>query len=210
MRVKRFIMNCLDSNSYLVYGNENCYLVDIGGNDIEKITDFIEENNLKLNGVFLTHGHIDHIAGLSSIIEKYPDIKIYISEIEEKLLYDKMLNLAVHFAEFAFNFNGKKNVVMVKEGDVIDFKFQIISTPGHTAGSISIYMESENVIFTGDTLFKSSIGRTDLPTSDYKEIWKSLKKLVEYPENTVVLPGHGDESIIKRERKNLFEDEEDF
>ena len=71
-------------------------------------------------------------------------------------------------------------------------------------------MESENVIFTGDTLFKSSIGRTDLPTSDYKEIWKSLKKLVEYPENTVVLPGHGDESIIKRERKNLFEDEEDF
>lgn len=210
MRVKRFIMNCLDSNSYLVYGNENCYLVDIGGNDIEKITDFIEENNLKLNGVFLTHGHIDHIAGLSSIIEKYPDIKIYISEIEEKLLYDKMLNLAVHFAEFAFNFNGEKNVVMVKEGDVIDFKFQIISTPGHTAGSISIYMESENVIFTGDTLFKSSIGRTDLPTSDYKEIWKSLKKLVEYPENTVVLPGHGDESIIKRERKNLFEDEEDF
>ena len=178
MRVKRFIMNCLDSNSYLVYGNENCYLVDIGGNDIEKITDFIEENNLKLNGVFLTHGHIDHIAGLSSIIEKYPDIKIYISEIEEKLLYDKMLNLAVHFAEFAFNFNGEKNVVMVKEGDVIDFKFQIISTPGHTAGSISIYMESENVIFTGDTLFKSSIGRTDLPTSDYKEIWKSLKKLV--------------------------------
>ncbi len=210
MRVKRFIMNCLDSNSYLVYGNENCYLVDIGGNDIEKITDFIEENNLKLNGVFLTHGHIDHIAGLSSIIEKYPDIKIYISEIEEKLLYDKMLNLAVHFAEFVFNFNGEKNVVMVKEGDVIDFKFQIISTPGHTAGSISIYMESENVIFTGDTLFKSSIGRTDLPTSDYKEIWKSLKKLVEYPENTVVLPGHGDESIIKRERKNLFEDEEDF
>ena len=210
MRVKRFIMNCLDSNSYLVYGNENCYLVDIGGNDIEKITDFIEENNLKLNGVFLTHGHIDHIAGLSSIIEKYPDIKIYISEIEEKLLYDKMLNLAVHFAEFAFNFNGEKNVVMVKEGDVIDFKFQIISTPGHTAGSISIYMESENVIFTGDTLFKSSIGRTDLPTSDYKEIWKSLKKLVEYPENTVVLPGHGAESIIKRERKNLFEDEEDF
>jgi len=208
MRIKKFIMDCLDSNSYLVYNSELCYIVDIGGENISQILTFIEEKGITLKGVFLTHGHIDHIAGINNILKAYPEIKIYISENESEFLHNKLLNLAVHFPNYGFDFTGEKNVVTVTDGELIDSLFEIIATPGHSAGSISIYYEEGNIVFTGDTMFKNSIGRTDLPTGNYREIWKSLKKLVRLPENTSVLPGHGEESDIKAERKSLFEGED--
>lgn len=208
MRIKKFIMDCLDSNSYLVYGSEECYIVDIGGENISQLTSFIDENGLKPKGIFLTHGHIDHIAGINKVLKAYPEIKLYISENEIEFLHNKLLNLAFHFPNYGFEFQGEENVVTVTDGELIESKFEIMTTPGHTAGSISIYYEEGNIVFTGDTMFRNSIGRTDLPTGNYREIWKSLKKLVRLPENTAILPGHGEESDIKSERKSLFEGED--
>lgn len=202
--VKRFIMNGLDSNCYVVSDESSCYIIDIGGTDIESVKNYIEDSGKELRGVFLTHGHIDHIEGLNLICDVFKGVTVYIGKEDEKFLTDNNLNLAVYFPGKNFNFKFNSNVKSVKEGDIIDEKFEIIETPGHTAGCITIAYKAENALFTGDTMFRGTMGRTDLPTGNYSEMWKSLKKLTQLDEKFVVYPGHGEETDIKSEKESLF------
>lgn len=190
------------TNMYLIADEETKegILIDAAG-AIDKIYNYVENMNINLKYVILTHCHGDHIAGLRELKRNYPRIKIVINEDEKDALLDDEVNLC-SFLSLPENYIEAD--IVVKEGDIIEFgnlKAKIIHTPGHTAGSMSILIN--DAVFTGDTLFKRVYGRTDLKTSSEREIMWSIKdKLLKLPENTIVYPGHGAITIIREEKEN--------
>lgn len=190
------------TNMYVIADEESKegILIDAAGG-IDKIYNYVENMNINLKYVILTHCHGDHTAGLKELKRNYPRIKIVINEDEKDALTDDTINMCSYLS---LPENYIEADITVKEGDVIEFgnlKAQIIHTPGHTAGSMSILIK--DAVFTGDTLFKRVYGRTDLKTGSEREIMWSIKdKLLKLPEDTIVYPGHGAITIIREEKEN--------
>lgn len=200
MNIKRIVVGVYAVNCYIVYDdNKNGFIVDPGG-DSDDIIKFIDEENIKLEFILLTHGHADHIGAAKIIKEKY-SLPIYASIKEKDLLKDPIINLSKSIPPF-------KEIELVAdkwlyEGEIIDFhgeKLSIMETPGHTVGSLCILIDG--VIFSGDTLFRMSIGRSDLPTGSFDEIINSVKKICNLKKDYRVLPGHGAESNLQFEKEN--------
>lgn len=189
------------TNMYVVADEETKegILIDAAGG-IDKIYNYVENMNIKLKYVILTHCHGDHIAGLKELRKNYPRIKIVINEDDKVGLTDDTINLC-SFLGLPENY--VEADILVKDGDIIEFgglKATIIHTPGHTAGSMSILIK--DAVFTGDTMFKRVYGRTDLKTGSEREIMWSIKdKLLKLPDNTIVYPGHGAITIIREEKE---------
>lgn len=174
-------------------------IIDPGG-AILKVYNYIENLQIKPKYILLTHCHADHIAGLKELHQYYPDAKIAIHEYDRKALVDSKINMC-EMVGIPDNF--MEADISLQEGDVVSFgnlKAEIIHTPGHTNGSISILIN--DALFTGDTIFKRMYGRTDLPNGSEEDMQFSIRKLLSYPENTIVYPGHGAISIIKEEREH--------
>ena len=200
MNIKRVVAGVYAVNCYIVYNdNKTGFIIDPGG-DSDDIIKFIDEENVNLEFILLTHGHGDHIGAVSIIKEKYK-LPLYVSVKEKDLLKDPVANLSKSIPPF-------REIELVADkwlydGEVIDFygeKLYIMETPGHTVGSICILMG--NVMFSGDTLFRMSIGRSDLPTGSFDEIINSIKKLYDLKKDYRVLPGHGAESNLRFEKEN--------
>lgn len=189
------------TNMYVVADEETKegILIDAAGG-IDKIYNYVENMNIKLKYVILTHCHGDHIAGLKELRKNYPRIKVVINEDDKVGLTDDTINLC-SFLGLPENYIEAD--ILVKDGDIIEFggsKATIIHTPGHTAGSMSILIK--DAVFTGDTMFKRVYGRTDLKTGSEREIMWSIKdKLLKLPDNTIVYPGHGAITIIREEKE---------
>ena len=174
-------------------------VIDPGG-AIGKVYNYIENMNIQLKYILHTHCHADHTAGLKALHQYYPKAKIAIHEADRKGLTDSSISMS---ESVCVPTNFEEADIILKEGDVVAFgnlKAEIIHTPGHTAGSISILIN--DALFTGDTLFKRMYGRTDLPTGSDEDIQFSIRKLLSYPDNTIVYPGHGAISIIREEREH--------
>ena len=187
------------TNTYLVYDEKSFEgtLIDIA-NNVEKIQEFVESINIKVKYLILTHCHGDHIDGIKDLKRVYPDIKILIHELDAKGLTIDKINLA---NELGIESNFIEADLVLKDSDIVnvgDLKLKIIHTPGHTAGSISILVE--DALFSGDTLFKGSYGRTDFPTGNSIDMMNSIKKLLELPENVIVYPGHEQSTMIGDEK----------
>ncbi len=188
------------SNMYIV-ADENTkegILIDAGGG-VDKVVNIVEKLQIKLKYIILTHCHVDHIAGLRKLRYEYPRVPIVIN-IED---FDGMSDSTINMCDMLGIENNFLNAdITVKEGDVIEFgnlQALIIHTPGHTAGSMCILVK--DALFSGDTMFKGTRGRTDLKTGSEREILWSIKdKLLELPDDTIVYPGHGATTIIKDER----------
>jgi glyoxylase-like metal-dependent hydrolase (beta-lactamase superfamily II) len=199
MNISQHINSIFNSNTYLIKDKsyDYCWLIDIGD------TDYLIDNSLNINGIFLTHSHFDHIYGINKIIEKFPDCIIYTSKSGNKALYSDKLNLS-KYHESPLIFNGN-NVKIINENDKIEIfpniSLEVIETPGHSRGSVCFYCEEENTLWSGDTLFEGSIGRTDLEGGNYATLIKSITdKLLTLPENTKVYPGHGSYTTIADEK----------
>ena len=201
MEIKMFYLGPMMSCAYLAWGEDKkAVLFDCGGENLEGVIAFIETHDLTLERVILTHGHYDHIAGINKMLEYKEDIEVYVGEEEEDFLIDADLSLSTMLNGMAFKFKGR--AITVKEGDMVG-DFKVIDTPGHTRGSKCFYNEKEGVIFSGDTMFKGSYGRFDLPTGNSKILFESLKKLCEYPEETRVYSGHTEVTTIAAEKRFL-------
>ena len=187
------------TNTYLVY-DEITFdgaLIDVASN-LDKIKEFVENLNIKLKYLILTHCHADHMTSLKEVKKLYPNIKILIHELDAEGLTNSEINLS-NYLETEPNF--VEADIILKDGDIIsvgNLKLKVIHTPGHTAGSISVIVE--DALFSGDTLFKRCYGRTDFPTGNTLDMMKSVKKLLELPANTIVYPGHEQTTMIGEER----------
>lgn len=201
MKVVRIPAGIYAANCYLVYSEKDreAIIIDPGG-DADDIIAQIKSLELDIKYIILTHGHGDHIGGVKDIKE-YIDVPVAIHKDDEYLLKDGDRNLSSHMAIGTIE---ELADILLDEGDEIhfgDLVAKIIHTPGHTLGGISINIEDG--LFTGDTLFAGSIGRTDFPGGSFESIISSIKdKLFVYPDDTIVYPGHGPLSTIKGEKSS--------
>ena len=187
--------------------NDEAFLVDPGYSLNNGLIDHIKKLNKNIKAILITHGHYDHIYALRDVLELYKDAKVYILKDEFEFLSNPSLNLTdKNWTEFdikPLNFV-PSNVELLNDGDtfnVAGFDIKVIATPFHTRGSCCYYIESEKVIFTGDTLFYTTIGRSDLPTGSNRTISSSLMKLKCLPEGIKAYPGHGVITDLDREKK---------
>jgi glyoxylase-like metal-dependent hydrolase (beta-lactamase superfamily II) len=189
LKIKRFIGGTLESNGYIIYrkdaGNESvsCYIIDPGYSP-SRFIKFINENNLTLKGIILTHHHHDHVGGVSKIA-KYFDVPVLMS-FQESFMYDDKVD------------------IYLKDGDVLDLdgeELLIKETPGHTKGSICIVSQKSQVVFTGDTIFDTDLGRTDLESGSHKDIVSSCKNVInKWHDGYTIYPGHDECATMKTVR----------
>ncbi|MEN6384632.1 MAG: MBL fold metallo-hydrolase [Phycisphaerales bacterium] len=207
MLINKLVLGEYENNCYIVRkeNSGNCLIIDTGL-DTMPLLDFLKQNNLNPLALILTHGHVDHIAGVDLLRENYTQIKVYIHKDDSEMLGNKMKNFAVMLGKDITALPA--NVLLEKEGvaDFEGFSLNVIHTPGHTPGGICLYSEEDKKIFTGDTLFANSVGRTDFPGCDahqrMQQLIENIKtKLMILPEDTKVLPGHGGATTIGREKR---------
>lgn len=163
MKIEKFVLGSMGTNCYIAVNEENgeCILVDLAAWPPE-LSSHIRTGGLKPLAVLLTHGHFDHIMGLDGLLREY-DIPVYAFESEKEVLNSARLNLSAMMAG-AYTFSDAR---YVKDGQILDIggvQIRVIHTPGHTSGGCCYYIEKEGILFSGDTLFHASIGRTDFPT----------------------------------------------
>ncbi|ACA55848.1 MULTISPECIES: MBL fold metallo-hydrolase [Clostridium] len=195
MDIKTIPVGIYNANCYLLIDQDKCAIIDPGG-DPEDIIKIIEDNNLIPKFILLTHGHIDHVGGVEAIKDEY-NIPFYINRKDEDLIKE---------AEYIFgNFGKYKNadeyLVEGKEFQLGNLKIKAIETPGHSPGGMSFLVN--NVIFTGDTLFRESIGRSDFIGGSHNTLINSIQsKITVLDPDIYVLPGHGPQSTIGYEKDN--------
>ena len=177
-------------------GGYRCGIVDPGDQG-EQVARWLVDKGLEAEAVLLTHGHFDHILGIPGLREEWPDLPVYCHPAD--LGGGDTTSL---FGETFPTVHSFGNITPYREGDVVNvagIDVEVLETPGHTPGSVTL--RAENVLFTGDTLFAGSMGRTDLPGGGEGEIMRSLKRLGELEGDYQVLPGHEGQSTLERERK---------
>ncbi|MCS7099314.1 MAG: MBL fold metallo-hydrolase [Sulfolobales archaeon] len=203
--VLKFVVGFLDTNMYLVFDRESrdAVLVDVGGDPSEAIS-WIQKLGLKLRAALATHGHYDHVAGIPQLgIPRLPTY-MHRSDLDVVRLsaewYSNYARTRAVVPEFSHFLEGD---VELKIGTV---ELAVLHTPGHTPGSVSIYVPSAGILLTGDTLFAGTVGRTDLPGGSEEGLRRSIRKIYErVPLDAVVYPGHGPQTTLGRElRANPF------
>ena len=198
MEIRKIDLGILGVNCYLISGESGAVVIDPGYESPEAI-EFLKENKDKERLIILTHCHFDHV-GFATALSKETDTKIAIGEFETEGLYNDEINLSANFAK---KMTPVKEDITLKDGEVLkvgDLEFKVIHTPGHTVGGIALL--SDKTLFSGDTLFFESIGRTDFPGGDFSVLNNTVKKLYELDGYTVVLSGHGPSSTINHEKNN--------
>lgn len=172
------------------------------GDDVSEIMAIVERNQLTVKMIVITHAHIDHIGGAQKL-RAQTGAPVYMHEADS-FLGDR---LAMQASWLGMETPENPGIdTPAREGDVLragSIEAQVLHTPGHTPGSISLYLPLESKVIAGDTLFRGSIGRTDLPGGDTAEIARSIRgKLYTLPEHTIVFPGHGETTSIAREKRS--------
>jgi glyoxylase-like metal-dependent hydrolase (beta-lactamase superfamily II) len=203
MEIDRLILGAYETNCYILRKSSaanGCVVVD-PGLEVEQLLDFIKRHKLNPAAVVLTHGHIDHIGGVGELRENYPDVRVYIHKLDAKMLENSYSNLS---AMMGAAFSTEPADFSLEDGSVIEqagVKLQVLHTPGHTPGGICLYSKDEGIVFTDDTLFAESIGRTDFQGGSLEQLLKSVsEKLFTLPDDTIVYPGHGPSTTIAREK----------
>ncbi len=201
MNIKKFVLGMFQVNCYVGWceNTKKAFMVDPGLFS-QKIVDYIKENKLDLGYIILTHAHGDHIGGLPNMLDIF-DAKVITHEDEAFILRDPRMNFSGQMFSQPIAIEPDR---VVKDGEIIevgDLKLTVIHTPGHTPGGMCLY--SKPHLFSGDTLFAQSIGRTDFPLSSTEDLFKGIKeKLYALPHDTKVYSGHGPDTEIGYEKRN--------
>lgn len=201
-RIKTCVLGGVSTNCYIIYreGTDRAVIVDPADNGAYLLNK-CRELGVEPEAILLTHGHFDHILAVEDIRRAFR-CKVYAHMDEERILQDPSLNLSGTLGTEQMGLNAD---YLLRDGEVLHllgYDWKVISTPGHTAGSVCYYIESEDVLLSGDTLFAESLGRTDLPTGNVADIIRSITKtLFLLPDDTMVYPGHGEPTTIGHEKQ---------
>lgn len=204
IHIEYFTVNAFMERCSIVWDEEgNCAFVDPGcGNEkeIAEVTSFVQKNGLKPVCIMLTHGHFDHVLGVAGLSAAYGGIPVYMNPAD-KVTLD---NNSYFSRMFGVDDPAPFATSDVSEGSVVEvgsLRFEVFETPGHTPGGVCYLERGEKTLFSGDTLFAGSIGRTDHPGGDYDSLMKSIfGKLMGLDGDVKVIPGHGPCSEIAQER----------
>lgn len=189
----------IETNCYLIGDGKDAILID-PGDDASRIIAMIRKRNIKVAKIVLTHGHADHIGAVPEL-KKYTGAAVLIHSEDAIMLTDAMANLS---AVFDMPFVADAADGLLKDGAEVsagNIRLKVLFTPGHTPGGISLYEPNAGVVFSGDTLFAGSIGRSDFPRSSHEQLIESIQeKLMILPDETIVYPGHGPQTTIGEEK----------
>ena len=201
MKILRYSVGQLQANCYFLIEGNNCIIID-AGESADFLLEQIQIKKLKPLAIFASHGHFDHIMAVGEIQLSF-DIPFYIAK-EDLFLVKRVSETARYFLKQKIAIIDPKNIHDIKAGElkIENFKLKILKTPGHTPGASCFYLKDQGWLFTGDTLFKDAIGRYDFSYSDKQKLKLSLERLFKLPDETIIYPGHGEETIIDEERKN--------
>ncbi len=205
MKIDRLILGAFETNCYILRNSEkvkDCVVID-AGLEAGKLIDFLGEHKLNPAAVVLTHGHIDHVAGVAVLRKSYPEIKVYIHKLDAEMLRETASNVSARIGRQPSTLDIIGTDFLIEEPSIIKeagIKLQVLHTPGHTPGGICLYSKGEGIVFTDDTLFANGVGRTDLG-GNMEQLVKSIKeKLFTLPDETAVYPGHGPTTTIAQEK----------
>ncbi len=204
MKIDHLILGEYETNCYILRTGEkskNCLIIDTGL-QAQELIDFLHLHKLKPVAVVLTHGHVDHTNGVALLQAEFSDTKVYIHKLDAEMLTGTMNNLS---ALTGLQSRTQPADMLIEEGDTIEqagIRLEVLHTPGHTPGGISLYSRDEGIVFVGDTLFAGSVGRTDLG-GNMSELLKSIReKILTLLDETLVYPGHGPITTIAQEKAN--------
>ncbi|MGN0216274.1 MAG: MBL fold metallo-hydrolase [Prevotella sp.] len=205
LNIVRFVCNPIQENTYVMSDETNeCVVVDCGAyfpEERKAIVDYIRSNHLVPKHLIATHGHIDHNFGNNTMFEEFglqPEV-----HADEAQLMDTLPEQAESFCNITLDYEMPAVGRFLSANDKICFgshTFTILETPGHTPGSVFYYCKEENVAFSGDTLFHNSVGRTDIPGGSMFLLIQSLRAISQLPDETQILPGHGDYTTMGKEQ----------
>ena len=201
MKIEKFVTGIISTNCYLVINEETKQTVVIDPAACPSyLMGHMKGEGLQVEAILLTHGHFDHIMGIDDLRREFP-VPVYVHEGDRETLLDPALNLSSSYTN-GYTFDGADYIRDGQRLELAGFSFQVIHTPGHTPGGVCYYLESEGVLFSGDTLFQNSVGRTDFPNSSMSDLIRSLReKVMKLPDDVKVYPGHMGETTIGHERK---------
>ncbi|MDO5538176.1 MAG: MBL fold metallo-hydrolase [Desulfovibrionaceae bacterium] len=198
MRITTFSLGPLGTNSYVFDNGSEALAIDVGG-DPAPMVEFLEQNGLKLAAILITHMHFDHLYGVAAL-QKALNVPAYVPAGDEPISRTEASLGGIWGMPPVPGF---KETPFTGDFTAGSFSVHVLQTPGHTPGGVSFHFPEAGVVFTGDSLFYRSIGRTDFPMGDHQTLLQSVhSKLFTLPDETVVYPGHGPESSIGDERRH--------
>lgn len=200
LRVEQYVVGSVQTNCYFAI-NENTsevLIVDPGAR-AKRLAEIIDEKKLNPTAILLTHGHFDHAGGAAELAERY-DIKVYAEEHERETLENPTINLS-GWEGREISYHADVFLRDEQEIDLAGFHIRVLHTPGHTVGGCCYYFSYQNAVFSGDTLFAQSVGRTDFPKGSASALIRSIEeKLMPLPDETTVYTGHNEITTIGTER----------
>ena len=204
MKIRRLLVGIVGTNCYVAENPERgeALVIDPGDN-AQGILELLEEDGMKPAAILLTHGHFDHCGAAETLASHYL-IPVYCGAGDEDLIMDPEQNVSMAFAGRPIVCGAVTD--WVRDGEKLElagFEIQVLGTPGHTAGGVSYYFPTEKAVFSGDTLFFESVGRTDMPAGNTLKLIASIRsRLFSLPDDTQVLTGHGQSTSIGYEKRN--------
>lgn len=200
MKIEKFVLGSLGTNCYLIENEEWKELVIVDPATCpDYLVSHVKSHGYTPKAILLTHGHFDHVMGIDRWVKEF-DIRVYLYESEKEILADPKLNLSWMFGtNYSYD-----QVQCLKDGEILNvagFRFEVIHTPGHTAGGCCYYEKNEDVLISGDTLFCRSVGRSDFPTGSASVLANSIReRLFVLPDDVMVYPGHNQLTCIADEK----------
>lgn len=204
MIIKTFSNNLLQVNTYFLINEDKCLIIDPGSNS-KKIREIIEQENLTVLGIILTHAHFDHFMSCNEL-NQYYNVPLYVHPSSIELLYDPRKNVSAlipYVKELILDKNILITTINEDTTNIEGFNVEVIHTPGHSPDGICLYFKEDKALFSGDTLFKLSIGRSDFYLGNEKELITNIKnKIFTLPDDITVYPGHGPKTTIIYEKEH--------
>lgn len=202
MKVEKFVTGIISTNCYLAVNEETKQTVIIDPAACPSyLMSHIKNEELNIEAILLTHGHFDHIMGIDGFLEEF-DAPVYVHENDGPLMTDPVLNQSGTYTA-GYTYAGAE---YIRDGQMLTlagYTFQVLHTPGHTPGSVCYYVEAQKVLFSGDTLFQNSVGRTDFQLSSMSDLVRGItEKLMVLPDDVLVYPGHMGETTIGYEKEH--------